>query len=457
MGWCRLVLRRRPRRVKVKDTMRELDSAGLARIRTRLVERLAKLPAEGSVMDLQLEMAAAHDIGNDHMAVDPVAAKRHVHLLRVIADGLAWRLLDPHLIRTLAKNPGPPAKITRHDPGFAFTIEVAYKVTLQGQIAIVNDLTNFLRIGDITAVGLDGATLIECKATQTPRLHDKRGRRARQRERGEKSAEYLNTSETQDSEGGTVVAVDIPDIPPKYDAVRDLLRELKGEGKPFAIRTLGNRDVLAVVRGIEEGFGEALSNAVSGWVQPLLATHTDNVDDPRWFVPPVTAYEIDVDDMVAALEGELVFVRIVDLHEFETSGPDGESPFRLGRRFGEYVLEYREGPEGSFVSGRYIDAVMLSPTPVAETVEALRPLARSATEFAKDPDSYEQSPGAPLPARYVTAFKGDGDEIHVATRLGDLPLTEQELSSLTEALRHVESNHLKVTKNVNGAWNVDES
>jgi hypothetical protein len=43
----------------------------------------------------------------------PVKLKKHLHLCHHLGDGLAWRLLDPHTIRQLAKNDGDPPYLSQ--------------------------------------------------------------------------------------------------------------------------------------------------------------------------------------------------------------------------------------------------------------------------------------------------------------------------------------------------------
>jgi hypothetical protein len=85
-------------------------------------------------------------------------------IIRQIADGIAWRALDfdRAVIRLLASKPQ-----TGHmELGSVVTeMEVASKhVERTGDLVVVNDLTNFLRYGDLLAVGGSGVAIYEVKA-----------------------------------------------------------------------------------------------------------------------------------------------------------------------------------------------------------------------------------------------------------------------------------------------------
>jgi hypothetical protein len=110
--------------------------------------------------------------------------------LREVADGIVWRYFDYNraILYLLAdKQPIDPLVI---DAGMIKTLHEFGEVFLEpDDFAIINDITNFLRVGDITRIKKDKTIeLIEVKSTK------KRGRRiTRQKERMAELVEFFNT------------------------------------------------------------------------------------------------------------------------------------------------------------------------------------------------------------------------------------------------------------------------
>jgi hypothetical protein len=113
--------------------------------------------------------------------------------LREIVDGIVWRYLDYNraILFTLANK--EPIEVIRADKGtFANLDEFAEVYSEHGSVAIYNDITNYLRIGDVTQFKDDGSIeIIEVKAGK-----QRGGRISRQKERMEELVEFVNTGNT---------------------------------------------------------------------------------------------------------------------------------------------------------------------------------------------------------------------------------------------------------------------
>src|ERR1700730_11948873 len=76
--------------------------------------------------------------------------KRHLHLCHHLGDGLAWRLLDPHTIRQLAKNDGNPPYLSQQVAATTEALKAINQFATELNLpAVMADLTNVVRIGDV--------------------------------------------------------------------------------------------------------------------------------------------------------------------------------------------------------------------------------------------------------------------------------------------------------------------
>jgi hypothetical protein len=79
-----------------------------------------------------------------------IELKYHLHLCHHLGDGLAWRLLEPHTIRQLAKGQGSPPWLSNQLYATNQALETVSGVAKElNRSAIMADLTNVVRIGDV--------------------------------------------------------------------------------------------------------------------------------------------------------------------------------------------------------------------------------------------------------------------------------------------------------------------
>jgi hypothetical protein len=121
--------------------------------------------------------------------------KRHLHLCRHLGDGLAWRLLEPHTIRQLAKGQGSPPWLSHQLVATNETLEVVNRAAKELHLpAIIADLTNIVRIGDVIVPNeTQGGIILELKSSPSRPLKGGYANRAsRQLLSMQLMAEYLN-------------------------------------------------------------------------------------------------------------------------------------------------------------------------------------------------------------------------------------------------------------------------
>ena len=94
-----------------------------------------------------------------------------IRISRTICDGIAWRSLKynrPYI--TTAARGDSAGSVDIDDPGFREEIEWARIISKDlNSIVIINDLTHFLRIGDLTQVSREGIFGHEIKLGKSPR------------------------------------------------------------------------------------------------------------------------------------------------------------------------------------------------------------------------------------------------------------------------------------------------
>src|SRR5580700_4089059 len=96
---------------------------------------------------IESERLKAQERKNKHLQLE---LKRHLHLCHHLGDGLAWRLLEPHTIRQLAKGEGRPPWLSHQLVATNQALETVSGVAKElNRSAIMADLTNIVRIGDV--------------------------------------------------------------------------------------------------------------------------------------------------------------------------------------------------------------------------------------------------------------------------------------------------------------------
>ncbi|MFG1758316.1 hypothetical protein [Micromonospora echinofusca] len=395
--------------------------------REAAIRKLAALPQSGDPLEFQLSLVEAHELAT---GTDDDDAKYHRRLLRIIADGLAWRLLGQHTVRCLSNHPGKPAAIKKDDPDFQFVLKVASAIRAEGAIPLICDLTNLLLVGDIIVVHRGGIEIVECKNSRDPQILERPGRLLRQRRRGHGAADYLSESVVRVGETGFKVAQDVNFPDPQYAAVSIAAEEADAAINGIGAVALGLKDYVVVIKSDSNpDLSAELIPDRPSFVEPIASMHSSFLRSPSWVAPPVTAYEIDPDLQIRLLELDMMMVRICDLAILNEAGVEGPAPFTLKKRRGRYFLDLGSKREGAELSDRFIDGVLFAPIPVLETRDALVRYVNSIPSEAWEggdvsEDAARSVRGSVTPTNYVTAFRGETDEILLAMQATEQLLPE---------------------------------
>lgn len=186
--------------------------------------------------------------------------------IRDIADGIAWRLFDYDraILCELANRPA--SKHISLEGIEAELHEFGQVFNSREGIAVLNDLTHFLKLGDVT-IRKDTGTfeLVEVK-----RGHRTSGRIRRQKQDMRRTAAFLNTGEREGEEGRIVIS----DLGVKPETFHPNIRRIitNAEEKGAAIERIGEHLIVectdftrAADIGVERM--RAILDPAGGWVE----------------------------------------------------------------------------------------------------------------------------------------------------------------------------------------------
>jgi hypothetical protein len=158
--------------------------------RDRLLTEFAAVATTAELLDFQLQLAAAIELSEPRAFREKNRdAKEHLRLLRLLGDGLARRLLHPHAIRQLAKNPAPPPALGSQGDGFRQTLEAAREIAGREHPVLISDLTHCLTVGDLVICDdPERPSIVECGGHEKF-LH--KGRKGRQLRRAQAIIDLL--------------------------------------------------------------------------------------------------------------------------------------------------------------------------------------------------------------------------------------------------------------------------
>jgi hypothetical protein len=123
-------------------------------------------------------------IASHHEAVE--AERRLIEIFRDVGDGLAFIYIDKWDIKPMAFKESP-GFVSGKD-GLSAELAIVGRAFDSGGIAVLNDLTNCLRYGDVTLIRDGEVTIVEAKSGRTLNQRGKRQSAA-----NEKICEYLQT------------------------------------------------------------------------------------------------------------------------------------------------------------------------------------------------------------------------------------------------------------------------
>lgn len=119
--------------------------------------------------------------------------REHIRMVRLYGDALAFQALSVYALRQLARNSGKPPSLSGQGPGFELALECCEVVNSQGVPALLADVTNVLKNGDLVlCVDSDAPQIVECKLSAVKDIRfERQGRRGRQRARIESIQNFL--------------------------------------------------------------------------------------------------------------------------------------------------------------------------------------------------------------------------------------------------------------------------
>ncbi len=159
------------------------ESEAIIKMKEKITE-LEQLKAKDKIDEDQFE----NDIQNLKTSI--ISSKFTISALREIIDGMVWRYFDYNRAFMYIVADKQPVDLIVKDKGLTNTLyELADVFNNQGDSAILNDISNFLRIGDVTNIKADGTIeFIEVKSSK------RRGARfTRQKERMQETVDFFNT------------------------------------------------------------------------------------------------------------------------------------------------------------------------------------------------------------------------------------------------------------------------
>ena len=160
----------------------------------------ALLGAEESQRGLKKDAKGAAGGDASHLTeIEAVigVANRIAYVIRQIADGIAWRSLGYDRVMLHQLSLKPHTGHVELDVLLSEFTVAAEHLAGSGELVIINDITNFLRYGDLTSVGKKGITIHEVKAG---RGAARSGHALKQRQRTMGVLEFLKSRERRSGE-----------------------------------------------------------------------------------------------------------------------------------------------------------------------------------------------------------------------------------------------------------------
>ncbi|WP_445151348.1 hypothetical protein [Baekduia sp. Peel2402] len=333
---------------------------GLTDIRAELLEAFDKIASAEDVWEFQRRLIAAIVDAEPVAFADKASPeRRHLRLLRLFGDALAWRLLHSHTIRQLAKNQAsPPAIHNQH--GFRATAEIAETICRRGIPALIADLTYCLRVSDVIVCS-DPEHPILIESGGHPR-HEGRSRKGRQRRRAEAITKLLNVGDAVlegDSHLTSTFEITTP-ADYTFASVAEAMQQFDGLTS-WAMHSPGDV-VLATSGENAEDFSPSPSaaEAIDAMSRPVVGINLGPLERPSPLLAPPHVWPLELSMRRALIESEIVLVHFVDLDAFVGAAASGRGALTEVRATGQsvrgFVVETHNMP--SHVSPRLLDDVL---------------------------------------------------------------------------------------------------
>ncbi len=244
--------------------------------------------------------------------------KWHINLLRCYGDAIVWRLLSPHTIRQLAKNPAKPPSLTGQGRSFQHTLKLAKKYAEAGTPILVADITNCIKIGDIiNCHDPERPIICECKANPKPGqlIH---GRTGRQLSRALQVTKYLYTGKARlyGEERTSLKLETSVEAEFTWEAVNQAVKEALVDGEGLGI-TSDNDIVWAYLADKEhDEIPQQVRTIISKFETVSLGCHARALEETSPLVPPPAVWPIAHNCRFALMEVEVLLMHFIDVGQF---------------------------------------------------------------------------------------------------------------------------------------------
>ncbi len=274
-------------------------------------------------------LIAAGSVDKSELGTEIRSIKRELHFhsverqaIRDIGDGIAWRLFDYDraILQELANRPS--GKHVNPEGIEAELSEFGQVFNSQHGIAVLNDLTHFLKLGDLTVRKDDGSfEFIEVKTKGKAS-----GRITRQRQDLRRTVTFFNIGEREEVEGQqSIVELQI-----RPETLAANISRLIGEAgkKGAAVRRIGEHLIVGCVNfpkavGIGDETFRAILDQIRDWVDEWtqkddLVTDCLSADkylEVRSFAP-FSIFPFSEPDRVKLMTGALSLMAYVNVSAF---------------------------------------------------------------------------------------------------------------------------------------------
>jgi hypothetical protein len=342
-------------------------------------------------------------------------ARWHAHLLRLMGDTLAWRLLSRHVIRELARDRRKPAPLAGQRQDFEFVLDVAERVAREGLVPIVSDLTHLLGVGDVITIASAAVGIIECKNRTLPTEWVPRGRHWRQLDRQARASQYLAAGHVPEGEERRI-AIEVAEPPRCDDELQECVERARASKQGAAVTELGERDILAAIwdRGLTpaDALGEAFATISNvGWQYPLFGGSATATDHPGPFIANPYALPLPVDARLAIPEGDLLLFRFVDLAPlgWQDNAEDEQISIEVYMKGGSPHLRAQLDGKTRHISDRFIDQIIWDFRSVIGTRAHLKALLQAVRRVEGLPEPERHQAASPEIAAFASfAFRDPG-------------------------------------------------
>jgi hypothetical protein len=365
----------------------ELYERELRSERDRLLSAYESVDSGAALLKFQVELSAAIESREPAaFRLKSTAAKEHLRLLRLLGDGLAWRLLHSYAIRQLAKNPAPPPALGSQGDGFRQTLDAAGELTADGHLVLISDLTHCLTIGDLVLCDdRERPSIVECGGHEQF-LH--KGRKARQFQRAHAVTNLLKDgTATFPGDNWKTRTIELKTQPSDtWDVVDRVVLAAEREGSAGELAS--RDDFVFAVRADEEPI---LRENTDHMVEPVVATYTRVLERPNPRVPPCVAWDISMGAKRLLYQGDVFVVHVVDVAAFVGQRADDAEIVKV-LRSGNAVTGFGAVARGERLafSPEFLTDVLLGFATIASTAEAMLEAAMRTMDVGGefwDPDS----------------------------------------------------------------------